>query len=203
MDKIRDRLWLGSWRDAYSRVKDPEYIVITVADEIPVVGHYHYPITDPGDAITDLMNMKSAVIAIENALKDFSKQVLVHCVSGVNRSPSTVIAYLMKCEGLSFVDAHNLVKSCRPINPVDRQLQNAKDTAYDSTPFTREGLTKLAISEHEEIVNKAYKEILGRDADPDGLRYYSEWLASNDKSIDMKIRAALMNSEEYRKKNAE
>ncbi|XP_062862590.1 dual specificity protein phosphatase 19a [Trichomycterus rosablanca] len=40
--------------------------------------------------------------------------VLVHCNSGVSRSVSVVIGYLMMKEGQSFDDAFSLVKSARP-----------------------------------------------------------------------------------------
>jgi hypothetical protein len=40
--------------------------------------------------------------------------VLVHCASGVSRSTSVVVAYLMKAQGLSAGDAYALVRSKRP-----------------------------------------------------------------------------------------
>lgn len=44
--------------------------------------------------------------------------VLVHCQQGVSRSPAIVIAYLIHNLGMSYDQAHALVKWCRPcINP--------------------------------------------------------------------------------------
>ena len=40
--------------------------------------------------------------------------VLVHCASGVSRSTSVVVAYLMKAQGLSAGDAYALVREKRP-----------------------------------------------------------------------------------------
>ena len=60
-------------------------------------------------------------------MKQENKKILVHCAAGVSRSASFVIAYLMKSRGLSFWEAHNLVKSkrsiVRPNSGFVRQLQ--------------------------------------------------------------------------------
>lgn len=52
---------------------------------------------------------------------DFINQgqtVLVHCLQGVSRSASVVIAYLMQEQGAKYADAKALVKRARPqINP--------------------------------------------------------------------------------------
>ena len=41
--------------------------------------------------------------------------VLVHCIAGVSRSATIVMAYLMKSQGMTLQQAHRLVKSKRPI----------------------------------------------------------------------------------------
>lgn len=41
--------------------------------------------------------------------------VLVHCVQGISRSASVVIAYLIQHEGMSLREAYELVKKARPI----------------------------------------------------------------------------------------
>lgn len=53
--------------------------------------------------------------------------VLVHCMAGVSRSPSMVIAYLMSLPQHSFESAMKLVKSKRPcISPYDGFLTEIK-----------------------------------------------------------------------------
>ncbi|XP_015257604.1 PREDICTED: dual specificity protein phosphatase 14-like [Cyprinodon variegatus] len=39
---------------------------------------------------------------------------LVHCSAGRSRSPALIMAYLMRFEGLSLCQAHELVLECRP-----------------------------------------------------------------------------------------
>ncbi|RWS20803.1 Dual specificity phosphatase: catalytic domain containing protein-like protein [Leptotrombidium deliense] len=49
---------------------------------------------------------------IHNALKH-NKSILVHCFAGISRSVSIVVAYLIKYQQLSFIDALQFVKSKR------------------------------------------------------------------------------------------
>ncbi len=48
-------------------------------------------------------------------MKQANKKVLFHCAAGVSRSASFVIAYLMKANQISYLQAYNLVKTKRPI----------------------------------------------------------------------------------------
>ncbi len=64
-------------------------------------------------------------------------KVYVHCSAGMNRSPSSVIAYLHWCRGLSFDEALEHVLTRRACDPyVDAILEARRD---DSGPPSGEG----------------------------------------------------------------
>lgn len=41
--------------------------------------------------------------------------ILVHCLAGVSRSVSLVVAYLIKCKGMTYDTAYNMLKARRKI----------------------------------------------------------------------------------------
>ena len=59
-----------------------------------------------------------------------SEKIFVHCNAGVSRSPSIIIAYLIKSFNYTFNEAYNFVKNKRSIiKPNDKfmkELQNLK-----------------------------------------------------------------------------
>lgn len=52
---------------------------------------------------------------IENALKEASNKVYIHCVAGISRSASLVIAYVMKTRSMNYTEAHDLVAQKRRV----------------------------------------------------------------------------------------
>jgi protein-tyrosine phosphatase len=59
---------------------------------------------------------------IEDSLKETNVkmwliQILVHCMAGISRSVTLVIAYLIKCRGMTYEAAYASVKARRKIVP--------------------------------------------------------------------------------------
>ncbi|XP_077291039.1 dual specificity phosphatase puckered isoform X2 [Arctopsyche grandis] len=114
-------LYLGNGRDAADLERLQELgatCVLNVTCSLPGpsstgITHKRIPASDSGQ-----QNLKQyfeeAFEFIENARKSGTR-VLVHCQAGVSRSATIAIAYLMRYQRLSMVDAYKIVKSARPI----------------------------------------------------------------------------------------
>ncbi|ERN01609.1 hypothetical protein AMTRI_Chr10g229010 [Amborella trichopoda] len=83
-----------------------------------------------------------AIELIEQVEKE-RERVLVHCMSGQNRSPAIVIAYLMKCKRWRLAQSYQWVKDRRPsvnLSPaVYEQLQDYERKVFgsnESNPIT-------------------------------------------------------------------
>ena len=63
--------------------------------------------------LRDLATLDKAVTFIEAARKSGGR-VLSHCWHGRNRSVTTLVAYLMKYEGMTAKQANDLIKQTRP-----------------------------------------------------------------------------------------
>jgi len=74
--------------------------------------NYHFiPILDLPE--TELLSVLNQVLPLIHDLISKNRVVFVHCNAGVSRSPSVVIAYLIKFQGMCFQDAFELVRSKR------------------------------------------------------------------------------------------
>ncbi|KRT81814.1 hypothetical protein AMK59_5008 [Oryctes borbonicus] len=115
-------LYLGNSRDAadLTRLQDLRTTwVLNVTSQLPGyheecgITYKQIPASDSGQ-----QNLKQyfeeAFEFIENARKSGSK-VLVHCQAGVSRSATIAIAYIMKYQQISLVEAYKMVKAARPI----------------------------------------------------------------------------------------
>ena len=87
---------------------------------------FKYLKIDLNDYIEDsLITHIDKCIEFINENKD--KKIFVHCNAGISRSPSIIIAYLIKALNYSFKDAYNFVKSKRNIKPNEKFIQELQD----------------------------------------------------------------------------
>jgi predicted protein tyrosine phosphatase len=117
------RLYLSGVTAASSPETLTEYgithvLSIVTPDEAPRLSedikHHVIPISDT--TTTNLLQHLPAVVEfIESAFQNPNAKVLVHCVEGVSRSASAVIAYLMAERGMSFPQALRVVKRRRAV----------------------------------------------------------------------------------------
>jgi protein-tyrosine phosphatase len=75
-------------------------------------------------------SLPDAVATIHHWISAENEVVYVHCQSGISRSATVVIAYIMKHHGLSLMDSYKLVFDARPvINPNDGFFRALQDYA--------------------------------------------------------------------------
>ncbi|KAK9285259.1 hypothetical protein L1049_024449 [Liquidambar formosana] len=81
------------------------------------------------------LQFDDAIQFLEQCERDKAR-VLVHCMSGKNRSPAIVIAYLMKCKGWRLAQSYQWVKERRPSvdlsQAVYQQLQEYEQKIFGS-----------------------------------------------------------------------
>eukprot|EP01064_Diplonema_japonicum_P018397 TRINITY_DN27082_c0_g1_i1.p1 TRINITY_DN27082_c0_g1~~TRINITY_DN27082_c0_g1_i1.p1 ORF type:complete len:162 (+),score=25.91 TRINITY_DN27082_c0_g1_i1:50-487(+) len=82
----------------------------------PGVFCYHRCYVDDQPEESLLPLLPSAVSFIHTSMCK-NQKTLVHCRGGISRSPTVVIAYLMKHHNMSLQEAFDLTKSKRYINP--------------------------------------------------------------------------------------
>jgi protein-tyrosine phosphatase len=131
---IKEKLYLGNYDFALNKdlLKNQNISCIIVCGselECKFPNEYKYLKINLNDYIED-----SILPYIDQCLKfiddNKDKKIFIHCNAGVSRSPSIVIAYLIKGLKYSFKEAYDLVKSKRKIiKPNDKfmdELQTLK-----------------------------------------------------------------------------
>ena len=91
--------------------------VLNVAAQMPLFfpGEFVYlkiPMQDTDDTNVEQV-MPHATSFISN-VERVKGRVLVHCISGVSRSTTVVLMYMMQKHNICLLDAYNYVRSCRP-----------------------------------------------------------------------------------------
>ena len=117
--KITDNLYLSSFMGAtdINLMKFNITCIITVCKEVPKIEFKNIESIklDVVDRPTESLAKYFDYICDKiNEVANKKGVCLVHCVAGVSRSASMVLAYLMKYLRMSLKDAHNFVKSKRP-----------------------------------------------------------------------------------------
>lgn len=139
--KITDHLFLtgvgGMTKENFR--KNHIDFVVNITTEAPFwedVESMRLPLED--DPSTDILPyMNTAVDRINEAIERRNAHVLVHCVAGVSRSATIVIAYLMKYKRMSLKGAFNFCYNLRPVvrpnNGFMRQLINYETGLFGGT----------------------------------------------------------------------
>lgn len=93
--------------------------------DMPTIRYMGFPMMDqPTTDISRYFYVASKFI--ENAITSGGK-ILVHCLVGMSRSATCVLAYLMICRKMSAVEAIRTVRMRRDIRPNDGFLQQIAD----------------------------------------------------------------------------
>ena len=117
--KITDHLYLSSFVGAtdFNLTKFNISCIITVCKEVPKVEFKNIEsvkldvVDRPTESLAKYFDFVCDKI---NEVASKKGTCLVHCVAGVSRSASMVLAYLMKYHRMNLKDAHSFVKSKRP-----------------------------------------------------------------------------------------
>ncbi|KAM7017561.1 dual specificity protein phosphatase 18 [Tautogolabrus adspersus] len=120
--RVTDHLYLSNGRAANDSSQVIRYNItcIVTATETrsscspsPGVEFIHIPVSDsPG---SPLMEHFDEVADKIQQTAECGGRTLVHCNAGVSRSPALCMAYLMKHRGVTLLEAHRWVKTCRPM----------------------------------------------------------------------------------------
>lgn len=122
LGQITDYLYISSGKTAkdnsvLTRLKMTCIINATQDDvedvRIPSVEYIRVPVSD--SPASQLQEHFDTVADKIHAVRAQCGRVLVHCCAGVSRSATLCLAYLVKYRDMSLMDAHTLVRACRPI----------------------------------------------------------------------------------------
>lgn len=123
--EILPRLYLGDIsiatnKDEITRLGITDMITIEIkplstGDLAPTVKRYLYINVMDHSKQDILSHFETSNEFIETALKTPSNKVYVHCVAGISRSATLVIAYIMKTRSMNYQEAFDLVRHQRRV----------------------------------------------------------------------------------------
>lgn len=119
MNKIRENLYLGSWRSATPEELEKQGItaVVNVAFDVPPKDYhpdkFRVVFFNLGDYQNNKPYMKDLAVQTLKAMLYSGEKVLVHCVVGASRSVYVVVRALAEIEGKTYQEMFDEVKKLR------------------------------------------------------------------------------------------
>jgi len=102
------------------------------------------PLCDDGS--TDLGSVLKRCFEFIDEAKAKNQKILIHCVAGINRSPSIVIAYLMKTNQWKYRESLDFVQNKRwfidPAPPYRMQLKQYEKALFEENKIFPESLVQ-------------------------------------------------------------
>ena len=200
MYKIIDRLYLGNHNDVSRILTDKifnDFIIITVAHNSPVTGDLFFPINDNEGDYSDYEFFEKAVNNVVKGIKDLTNDILVNGICGTIRAPAVIIAALSLLENQSVNKSYKTVFDvCKYIKLNKKMFRYISKITHKRIRYNLAEKYKFIPNETEQYIIDAYKDILKRDYDVEGLENYVKQIKSN-KIRKEQIHDILMNSSEY------
>lgn len=138
MTKILPHLYVGTYENAINEVelkaKNITHILSLIGhrSHLGFVKHKHFPMCDHGK--TDIKRVLLSVSEFIREGQEDGNNVLIHCQSGQNRSPSLILAHLMKNQNKTLWRLHRELKILRPIVHINasyaKQLLNLEKEIF-------------------------------------------------------------------------
>ncbi|KAL0979409.1 hypothetical protein UPYG_G00184710 [Umbra pygmaea] len=119
--QVTEHLFLSNGRAANDKVLISKFnitCIINATEDTKNIStadleYVHIPVTDsPSSLLSNYFDEVADKIQLNSK---HCGRTLVNCNAGVSRSATLCLVYLMKYHGLTLLEAHKWVKSCRPI----------------------------------------------------------------------------------------
>lgn len=122
MTEIMPQIFVGNVCDAQNLDRLKQFHITHILNSTPDLplyweNQYKYKRIDVLDLPSQNIRQyfDQATDFIEQALKNKENNVLIHCSAGISRSPTLVLAYMIKKHRLTFEEAFEKMRKLRPI----------------------------------------------------------------------------------------